>query len=240
MTDNLPNPAQRLFDFFSFFQQHNPNSTRIDNVLAHYFGQVEETAGISLTDMLDQSRRFPDTAMLAVRSAVGVEKAQTLCQWKSSSDSFFAGLAPENPVHHVASRLNGHHMEMLHACAIVVDVAGKSGDDEVSALIHRIVEFRQEIADMKLAEELREAIFDALRRMERAIVDHRSGVPDQDRLVMDVAYTTWRHQQTVKAGSPGSKQLRRLLGIIKTVLAFVGGVNSGIALVENAKRLLGE
>ena len=244
MTDTpdptLPNPARRLLRFFMWFQQYDPNNTGVQRVLVEYFRDVEHDAAAEPIGSFCRALRLPAAAEACVHAAAGAEEASTLCQWTNSANSFFAGFALEMPAHHVASRLNNTHMDMLRACAVLVDVAGKGARDDASEVLASIFEFRQEVESAKLDETLRIFIMGALGEIERAVTDHCSGVPDQDRVIMATGYDAWRWKQGTRANSTARKTLVRLQEIMVGAFNCVVRANSSLALAEKIQKFLGD
>lgn len=120
-----PNPARRLLRLFTWFHDYDPNTANVQRVLVEYFRDVEQDASAEPVGSLCRALRLPAAAEACVHAAAGAEEAGALCQWKRSSDRFFAGFSLEVTAQHVASRLDKNHMSMLRACAVLIDVAGK-------------------------------------------------------------------------------------------------------------------
>lgn len=83
-------------------------------------------------------------------------------------------------------------------------------------------------------------VIDALGKIEQALTDHCSGIPDQDRVIMATGYDTWRRKQGTKANSTARKTLMRLQEIMVSAFNCVVRANSSLALAERIQKFLGE
>lgn len=233
------NPVRRLHTFLKWFADHQPNSDTIQDVLIGYFEEVEGIASPQTPASLYTATKLPFDAVAAVKRAVDDDgKAIRLCSWKSSADKFFLGFALESPVHSVTARLNGHHMEILDACAEIVEQSSKPMRDEAAELLLKVRNLRQDVGDMKIDDSLRTFVVRMLDQIERAIVDHCSGIPNQDRVVMATVYDTWREEKKTKQDSTGAKALGRLREVIVGASNFVVRANAALGLSEKVQQLL--